>query len=253
MKNSKTLRIVVGINSLTESQWPAYNSHLQLFYRLGRDFPKAEMCLYNPSRVGIDRMRNGAAAQVRQGDFDYLLFVDDDVVPPSQSLQRLLACKADIAAGDVIIRGYPFDHMCFRYVGKKKETLRAMSKYPKNSTVIDVDAVGFSLCLIKRELLEKVPEPFFITGTNHTEDVYFCLKARDFAPDCTIRVDTQLTCGHILWPEVISSWNKKLYKQYFEKQNPATKQIKPTTDLKIVRVNSDVNYSEIFKIEKELQ
>ena len=242
----KTKRIIVGINSLTESQWPSYNSHLQLFYRLGKDNPGMEVILYNPSRVGIDTMRNGAATTTVNMDCDYLLFLDDDVVPPPDSLSRLIACNADMAAGDVIIRGYPFNHMCFKW-NKDKSAMAALTHYPKNSTVLDVDAVGFSLCLIKRQLIEKVPPPYFITGLNHTEDVYFCLKAREAVPDCTIVVDTQLTCGHILWPEVISSLNKKNYKKYFEAQNPGLKATPQQTTLKIVKVASNVDYAEVMR------
>ena len=242
----KTKRIVVGINSLTESQWPAYNSHLQLFYRLGKDNPGVEVILYNPSRVSIDVMRNGCATTTVNMDCDYLLFLDDDVVPPSDSLSRLIACNADIAAGDVIIRGYPFNHMCFKWT-KDKSTMAALPNYPKNSKVIDVDAVGFSLCLIKRQLIEKVPTPYFITGLNHTEDVYFCLKAREAVPGCSIKVDTQLQCGHILWPEVISSVNKKNYKKYIETQFPDVKNTPQTTKLKIMKVSSDVNYADVMK------
>lgn len=252
MTNTDKIRIVVGINSLTEAQWPAYNSHLQVFYRLGKDFPNAEMYLYNPSRVSIDSMRAGAAGFCVKGKFDYLLFIDDDVVPPPAFLQKLIDCNADIVAGDVIIRGYPFEHMCFRYMDSTQTQLQAMADYPDNEgTVISVDAVGFSLCLIKRELLEKIPEPYFITGVNHTEDIYFCLKARDFVPTCTIKVETSVVCGHILWPEVISSVNKKNYKKYIEEQYPdLLLKDDHTTKLKIVKVDPSVDYAQVMAGQK---
>ncbi len=246
MPNTDKLRIVVGINSLTESQWPSFNAGLQLFYRLGKDFPNADMILYNPLRVGIDRMRNDAAAFTIAQKADYLLFLDDDVVPPSNCLQKLIDANADIAAGDVIIRGYPFDHMCFRYTDDTRSSMKALAEYPEGESVINVDAVGFSLCLIRRSLLEQVPAPYFITGTNHTEDVYFCLKARDFYPDCTIKVDTTIECGHILWPEVISSANKKNYKAYLESQFPELLLSPQKTELKLVRVSSDTTYEKAF-------
>lgn len=229
---TKKLKIVLGINSLTESQWPAYNTHLQLMYRLGKNHPDMELLLVNPCRTGIDSMRNTAATLCVKGEFDYLLFIDDDVLPPPDTLARLIACEADIAAGSVVIRGYPFDYMCFRYTTDKQNNMRALSHYDDAYQIQEMDAVGFSCCLIKRSLIEKVEPPYFITGVNHTEDVYFCLKARQVDPVCRIVVDTQLVCGHILWPEIISSENRDLYKDYFEKLNPCV--TSNPTDLKIV-------------------
>jgi hypothetical protein len=246
----KKLKVVVGINSLTECQWPAYNSHLELFYNIGKRFPQMDLILVNPSRVGIDRMRNLAAQVCIESEADYLLFIDDDVIPPFDSLQRLIACEADIAAGDVLIRGYPFDHMCFRWTADDKKVMKALPDYGEETgLVIDVDAVGFSLCLIKRELFQKVSAPYFITGLNHTEDVYFCLKARDADPGCTIVVDTTLKCGHILWSEIISSHNKKDYKEYFEKQNPSVLEQEEGTKLEIKRVESTYSYENVIRDE----
>jgi hypothetical protein len=197
--------------------------------------------------VGIDQMRNGCATTAVNSECDYVLFLDDDVLPPPDSLAKLLECDADIAAGDVIIRGYPFDHMCFRYTTKDKKQMKALPAYPKNSTIIDVDAVGFSLCLIKTSLIKQVPPPYFITGLNHTEDVYFCLKARDAVPECSIRVNTQLQCGHILYPEVISSSNKKNYKKYIEKQFPEVLLTDPKRIIDIVKVDPTVNYEDVMR------
>lgn len=244
------LRVVLGINSLTESQWPAYNTQMQLMNRLGRSHPDMDLLFVNPSRTGIDSMRNTAATLCVKGKFDYVLFVDDDVLPPPDTLARLIACDSDIAAGSVVIRGYPFDYMCFRYTEDKKN-MRALAEYDKLSGPIQgMDAVGFSCCLIKRELIEKVEPPYFITGVNHTEDVYFCIKARKAFPHCTIVVDTQLVCGHILWPEVISSENRDLYKDYYEKLHPSTTSLPSGTNLKIVD-GSRLSYEKVMQKEME--
>lgn len=205
-----------------------------------------EMCLVNPSRTSIDAMRNTAFNITVKGKFDYLLFVDDDSLPPPDSLARLLDCRADIAAADVIIRGYPFDHMCFRYTDEKRNNMRALANYDVGGPQVQaMDAVGFTLCLIKRELIEQVQPPYSITGLNHTEDVYFCLKARAAVPTCSIVVDTKLECGHILWPEVISSTNRDIYKEYFETLHPEVLGLPEGTSLKIDRTGPDLMYEKV--------
>lgn len=233
-----SIKIAVGINSLVCSQHAAYSNHLQFFYKLGRKYKdEIEFCLINPNRMPIDRMRNMAAEYSLFNEFDYLLFLDDDVLVPLDCMDKLIHCMkfADIAAGDVCIRSYPFNHMAFRYVDK--HNMLAIEDWPEGeSTIAEVDAVGFSLCLIKVELLKKVPQPFFITGVTNTEDIYFCLKAKKHVADCNIVVDRSIDCGHILWNEVISQENRTLYKEYFQKQySPAGKE---TTGKEIDRGDS---------------
>lgn len=228
MKNKTSKRgpvIVVGTNSLTESQYPAYTNHCQLWFRFGRNFPDAQFIFMNPARMSIDRMRNAAARIALEQETDYLLFLDDDVIirqdhSQIHPLQKLINCNADIAAGKVIIRGYPFEYMVFKEMRRNgKKGLFTLNSMPEKG-VIDVDAVGFSWCLIKTSVLKSMPEPWFVTGLNNTEDIYFCVKAKEANPKLKIRVECSTVCGHILWPEVIDPINVKNYKKYYESINP---------------------------------
>lgn len=215
---SKPLTIVLGINSLVATRHIAYSNHIQLMFRLGRNYPH-NFILHNPSRMSIDRFRNMTAQTALENDADYVLFLDDDVLVPFDCLTKLLAMDADIASADVCVRGYPFNHMLFRK-GRTKSTrggLYPMAKLPSPRGVIDVDAVGCSLTLIKTSLFKKVPPPFFVTGpTTNTEDIYFCCKARHVDPETTIKADTSIICQHILWEESIGSNNKAAFKRYHE-------------------------------------
>ena len=218
---SRRQKIVVGINSLVSTTQPAYSNHIQLFYRLGRSYPNIDFCLVNPPRMSIDKMRNLAAETAMSIEATHLWFIDDDVLLPSpfDALDKLLACKAPVAAANVIIRGWPFNHMFFTKK-KGKNGLYFVKDIPKEyrNKQMPVDAVGFSCCLIEVSLLKQLNKPFFITGTHNTEDIYFCLKVRDKFPDCKIIVDTSLVCGHILSAEIIEENNLKNYRQYFRKQ-----------------------------------
>lgn len=216
----KRMRIVVGTNSLTESQYPAYTNHCQFWFRLGRSYPEIDFIFCNPARMSIDRMRNMAAKVALETESDYLLFLDDDVlIDPNHGLRLLFECESDIAAGKVCIRGYPFQYMVF--TGKKEDSggLYPMEKLPKEG-IADCGAVGFSFCLIKTSVLKSMPPPFFVTGVNNTEDIYFCVRAKQANPNIKIAVNCALDCGHILWPEVISTANRDAYKKYFKELNP---------------------------------
>jgi hypothetical protein len=219
----KRLKIVVGTNSLTEVQYPAYTNHCQFWFRLGRSYPHIDFIFSNPSRMSIDRMRNMTAKTAIELNADYVLFLDDDVlINPNYGLQQLIDCQADIAAGKICIRGYPFDYMAFK---NDKEGLQVLKKLPKHG-LFEVDAVGFSFALLKVGLLKRLQEPYFITGVNHTEDIYYCIKVRQVAPKCTIKVNCDCECGHILWPEVITEENRESYSKYFMELNKIKPQVK---------------------------
>jgi hypothetical protein len=224
----KRMRIVVCTNSLTEIQYPAYTNHIQFWFRLGRSYPEIDFILSNPSRMSIDRCRNMAAKVALECEADYLLFLDDDVlVPPNNALKLLLECEADVAAGKVCIRGYPFQYMCF--VGRPEDPrgLYPLEEMPTKG-IEDVGAVGFSCCLIKTSVFKTMPPPYFVTGVNNTEDIYFCVKAKMANPDLTIRVNCELECSHILWPETIGTVNREAYAEYFRAMNPDCDKKEPT-------------------------
>ncbi|MGH7239767.1 MAG: hypothetical protein ACREHG_06830 [Candidatus Saccharimonadales bacterium] len=220
------LKIAVGINSLSVSQYAAYTNHLQFFFRLGRS-SNTDLILVNPSRMSIDKMRNMTAQVALDNNCDFVLFLDDDVIVPTDGLDKLLMTGADICAGDVIIRGYPFEHMAFRYV--EANQLSPIKDWDSNSmdAIEEVDAVGFSFCLISTKLIRKVEAPYFVTGPYNTEDIYFCIKARKAFPNCSIAVRKDVKCGHILWSEIITPDNHKLYAEYWKSQNQVLDAPKP--------------------------
>src|SRR6266849_1962392 len=224
MKQNK-FKVVIAINSLVSTKHIAYSNHIQLMFRFGRNYPKIDFCLVNPARMSIDRFRNMAADVALSIDARYLLFLDDDVLVPFDCLDKLIALDADIAAGDVLIRGYPFAHMLFQYTDKTKKGLKPMLSLPRERGRLDgLGAVGCSLTLIKTSLIKQMVKPYFVTGPDtNTEDIYFCIKATQCVPLCTIAADTSIVCSHILWEEVIDSINKKNYKKYYEVQYPELK------------------------------
>lgn len=215
--------IVVGTNSLTESQYPAYTNHCQLWFRFGRQYPQYQFAFCNPSRMSIDRMRNMTAKVALEMEAKYILFIDDDVLVPFDGLKKLITLDADVAAGKVVIRGYPFDWMVFSPIDNEGVGgCNAYKELPEEG-IMDVGAVGFSFCLIKTEVLKKMAAPYFVTGATWTEDIYFCLKAKQANPELTVKVDCSVDCGHILWPETMNSTNRTAYMKYMEEINPELK------------------------------
>lgn len=217
------MKMIVGINTLSAIDQSVYANHLQFFFRLGRHFPETDtFAIMTPRRFSIDRMRNMAAKLALEAEYDYLCFIDDDVIIPIDCMKKMIAADKDIIAGHTIIRGYPFNSMIFKHPSpeKKGELLHYNEWKPEDldeNGLLNVDAVGFSCVLIKVSLLKKLSPPYFVTGTNHTEDIYFCMKARQFVPETTIFVDPSIKTMHNLGSEYIGPDNRKDYETYYVK------------------------------------
>jgi Anp1 len=212
------MKIFIGINTLTQLDQMVYANHIAFFYGLGKKFPEHQFMLFTPRRMSIDRMRNSAAKVALEAEADYLMFIDDDVVVPLNLLEELLKTKKDIVAGWTLIRGYPFKNMVFKFNEQGK--LDNLPNLARKSGVIDVDAIGFSTALISCKVLKEVPPPWFVTGPTNTEDIYFCLKARQYVPDCTIAVNSDIETAHLIGSEFIAPWNVEAYKEYHRSINP---------------------------------
>jgi hypothetical protein len=77
--------------------------------------------------------------------------------------------------------------------------------------LVEVDAVGFGACLIKREVFERIPEPWFCITSESGEDIAFARKARMHG--IKMHLDGQYTIGHIGDPPVIGY---NTYKEWYE-------------------------------------
>src|SRR5687767_11134475 len=148
------MKTLVGINNLTMVDQMAYANHSQFWYRLGVWKGKeeaagqsVEFALCNPRRMTIDRMRNEAAKIALEGEFDYLMFIDDDVLVPFDAFHKLVKHDKDIIAGVTIIRGYPFHPMIFNFSEEYKENSYVMDfkgKADPETGLLECHAVGFS-------------------------------------------------------------------------------------------------------------
>lgn len=204
------MKTLIGVNTLSNIDSQVYSNHCQFWFRTARRFPEDDFALFTPVRSSIDRMRNIAAKVAMESDFDYLMFIDDDVFIPTDAFSKLVVENKDIIAGHVVVRGYPFEPMVFKYDEGKLTFFSDIDKY---RGVVDCAAVGFSCCLIKVSLLKKMTPPFFVTGPHNTEDVYFCVKAKMEVPDVTIAVNLAVECGHLGIPPVYTPSNKEIFKE----------------------------------------
>lgn len=184
------------------------------------------------SGMPFDHARNTACENVLASGFTWLFFLDDDVVAPPNTIQRLINHGQDIVSGLYYRRAAPIVPVMMTHDDKGNS--QWITSWPQNH-LIEVDLVGAGCLLIHRRVLEQMSRPWFdwqldkVTpnpcrhcgreatmehcrdvggkSTPHepsrphvpprlSEDFAFCRKAKkEFG--FKIHVDTSIVCEHI--------------------------------------------------------
>ena len=147
------------------------------------------------------KARNVAVQKATHGNYDYLMMVDSDTIPPKDALVKMLESPAALTIG-----------CCPRKNSKKHEvTLYAADagNYSKMLTYDDlpdtprfrVRGGGAACMLIKMTVFRYLPFPYFKyvvydNADTLSEDLYFCSLVRN--AEKMIVADTRVRCGHIM-------------------------------------------------------
>lgn len=156
----------------------------------------------------FDNARNTACEAMLSHGFEWLFFLDDDVVCPPDTIQRLANHGKDIISGVYYRRAQPLAPVMMSH--DQNRNAFWVTQYPANA-VIEVDYVGAGCLLIHRRVLERVGKPWFEWQMGKpdmpkgpdgeylarlSEDFAFCRKAkRDYR--FGVHVDTSIQCEHI--------------------------------------------------------
>lgn len=224
----KKVKIAIATN-IYQIAPQVYASHCDMFYKLGKNHEKFEIVFFGPWRRPIDVARNHAAQLALVHECDYVMFYDDDMFFHSgQDVIRLINRvlenreKIHILQGMAYIRGYPFNPMMFKrkMLEPGKDALKIYEDYAEyvdpETGLVDVDAVGCCLTLIDTRLFKMIPQPWFLTGQQNTEDVYFCVKAKEYVNNVGVYVDTNVEVGHLLEPIILTKFNRDILKKFHE-------------------------------------
>jgi glycosyltransferase involved in cell wall biosynthesis len=148
------------------------------------------------SGMPFDHARNVAVEHVMKGGFTWLFFLDDDVIIPSNAIERLASHGKDIISGLYYRRIEPIEPvMCREHAGR-------ITKFNPGE-MLEVDMVGAGCLLIHRRVFERIPKPWFEwlldredipESQRASEDFAFCRKAKQYG--FRIYVDTSIQCHH---------------------------------------------------------
>jgi len=175
--------------------------------------PKGKHDIFMPPRLSssvIHWTRNVLLEQ-RRPNCDYVLFMDDDIVPEPDYLDRLLAHKKDIVGGLCTQRQDP-PRPTIRQWMEETQNYGALIEWPHGG-LIEVDAIGTGFLLLSRRVIEDVARAYHPKeyakdgrgwwfrfkwgplGGEFGEDISFSWKAQRIG--FQIYCDTSVTPGHV--------------------------------------------------------
>ena len=176
---------------------------------------------------GCDMARNRIAADAINAHYDRVMMVDNDISLPTDALRNLLEHDVDICMGYYLNR---YERGGGRLTTLYKlgadwemyaaDELRAMRE--SGTTLFRVKGGGMGCCLIRTNVFEQLPFPWFEWSDNgrtklDEPDVYSCRDAFQSGGEdinfcnlatwhgLAIHADARVACGHefreVRWPE----------------------------------------------------
>lgn len=187
--------------------------------------------------VRTDRNRNDILKiALDSGKFDYILWLDEDMLYPHDIILRYLEAEPEIIGCLYFKRSEPFDPIGY-LKGKTEGKYAPLNPVaiPKDKNTMEVDALGYGGMMVSMKTYEKMGDkkwthygenyhlPFESEG-RLTHDIQFCKEAQE----CGVKIlmHTKVKPGHI-GERVVTETDYKLK----DNKLPTVTVIMPTTDM----------------------
>ena len=170
--------------------------------------PEGTDVVFHPNSLVYDA-RNLLSLRAIQDRYDYVLWVDSDILCPVDGLYTLLddmdAYDTRMVSGLYVMRSFPPDPVIYDVIdqprigkdGHMVKQIRTYKNYPEDS-VFDVAGCGFGFVLTRVDLLKDVWDKFgpaFAPLPWASEDISFCHRANILGDQ--IMCDSRVKLGHI--------------------------------------------------------
>lgn len=141
--------------------------------------------------------RTRLAQKAIDENYEYIFWLDDDMVLPPNTIPKLLSFQKDIVTALYHQKGGEYLPNIYVYKGYNNKT----GWYDYNNivlweedTLVEVEGCGFGTMLTKTDVFRNIKKPWF-RDVGGGEDFYFCRKA--LKAGYKIYCDTSLQAGHL--------------------------------------------------------
>jgi len=171
---------------------------------LSMDMCGLDVTCDTPIGFGIVDART-KSAEVAVNGYDWILYVDSDIVPPKDALANLLSHGKDVCFGYYTKGSRDDGRTCLFEAGRNaydsyilKDELHELRD--DGTYLLEVRGSGFGFALIRTGVFGKIGEPWFEyvwnrRGRKLSEDYSFCTKCRNAG--IKLYTDTRVDCMHV--------------------------------------------------------
>lgn len=157
----------------------------------------AEFGIHNFRSSILPSSRNALVELAQETDATHILFLDDDMMFPPDTLNRLLEWGEPIVAANCVTREYPAKPTATR------DELRIYTDHGQEG-LEEVHSIGTAVMLIEAKVFDDIKMPYFAfakhpfkPNRSRGEDVWFCKQARSAGYKIYIDHGLSNEIGHI--------------------------------------------------------
>jgi hypothetical protein len=137
--------------------------------------------------------RERLATMALECDAEYMLWLDSDMVFPATTAVRLMAHNEPVVAANYVRRQFPCKGVAYETIGDWENPL----PFEVQDNLVTVEGIGMGCVLMKTEIFEKIPKPWFEFGWSPEsndflgEDMMLWQKVNSLGYE--LKVDTALS------------------------------------------------------------
>lgn len=180
------------------------------FTEIWEQLRKYEVEKFIPYRKPVQIADTMMARKAIEGNFDYVLRMDDDVWDvPKDAVKKMLQADKDFISAVMCANSFPYQRCAFVKHNKSESLIDIARKElgglgeVYGEGVVPVDLSAFPFTLIRTSVFKRMPEPWFEYTEGVPSDSYFCQKMLDNGIQPYVDMSLQVTHREITF------WNRK--------------------------------------------
>jgi hypothetical protein len=169
-------------------------------------------------RTVVDWARNDLAEQAMEAKspiddkpYTHFLWLDCDEIFKVDLACQLARHDVDMVSALYYSRLAPHKPLVYLNAHDPKDEYKHYPLLEIPAALVQVDAFGFGACLMKREVLEKIPQPWFTLDWRGGEDITFCTRAKQHG--IKLYCDGAYSVAHIGMNKLVTTAD---YQQWYQ-------------------------------------
>lgn len=162
---------------------------------------------FYPNLAPLDNARNRAVKDFLEDYWDYFMHIDDDIVPPVNAIQELIAADKEIIAPLCFTMHQDDKGLWFPIIVAHRYNKDGKYEPYYGKGIEETDTITGGCHLVKREVMEKLERPYYFTYhknglVEYSEDFVFSQQCQKLG--YKLYTDYDLHCKHIRLVDVKS-------------------------------------------------